>query len=174
MEEIWKDVRGYEECYEVSNLGRVRTKKRILIRSNGRKFTVEPLIRSIHVGTSGYYSVNLRKNGKRHQKRVHILVAESFLNHVTCGYDLVVDHIDNNKLNNNVNNLQIITQRENSSKDKKGTSAYTGVCWHKIRCKWMSSITVKGRTVYLGYFDNEIDAHKAYQEALKQVTNKNK
>ena len=52
----------------------------------------------------------------------------AFFGHVPGGYKIVVDHIDNNRLNNHVSNLQLITQRENSSKDRKnGTSQYTGV-----------------------------------------------
>ena len=96
----------------------------------------------------------------------------SFLNHTPCGYKEVVDHIDNDKLNNKVENLQLTTVRYNTSKDvKNSTSKYTGVCWHKNLQKWMCQIQIKGKNQYLGIFENEIDAHNAYQKTLKKINN---
>jgi ribosomal protein L15E len=71
----------------------------------------------------------------------------AFLNHTPCGYKIVVDHIDNNiKTDNRLENLQLITQRENVSKDIKNTSSkYIGVCWHKKAKKWRSSIQINGK-----------------------------
>jgi hypothetical protein len=105
---------GISESGEVKNLetGRIR-KSRIL-----KKY--------VHIALFSY-------SGKRKGFYIHQLVAMTYLGHEPCGYDRVVDHIDNDKLNNHVSNLQIISQRENSSKDKfryNPTSQYTGVNWH--------------------------------------------
>ncbi len=97
MEEIWKDVRGYEGIYQVSNLGNVKTLKRnMLLKVNN---------------TSKYDYVKLYKNGKGKVKKIHRLVAENFIenpNKLEC-----VNHKDENKKNNNVNNLEWCTKKYN-------------------------------------------------------------
>jgi hypothetical protein len=93
-----------------------------------------------------------------------------FLNHKPDGHKLVVDHIDNDKSNNRRENLQIITSRENSSKDKKGyTSKYVGVCWNTQINKWQSRIMINGKVKYLGSFDRETEASKTYEHELKKI-----
>lgn len=66
-----------------------------------------------------YHQVTLYLDGKKFTKRVHSLMAITFLNHSYGDRTIVVDHIDNNPLNNNLHNLQIITMQENNIKDKK-------------------------------------------------------
>ena len=118
------------------------------------------------VDSSGYLIVSLYKNTKAKTKNVHQLVAESFLNHVPCGNRSVVDHINNVKTDNGLGNLQIITHRENLSKDKKGSSEYTGVSWCCTGEKWRADIRINGKTKYLGRFTDELKASEAYQKAL--------
>jgi hypothetical protein len=103
------------------------------------------------------------------KKQIHRLVAMAFL-----GYDentdSVIDHIDNNSLNNHVDNLQITTTRYNSSKDRKNKSSkYTGVCWYKPSKKWMSQIYINGKVKNLGYYISEEEAYQAYQNALNEI-----
>jgi hypothetical protein len=75
----------------------------------------------------------------------------------------VIDHKNNDKLDNRVCNLQIITNPENSSKgDHASTSKYIGVCWHKSRSKWHARCKIKGKRYHLGLFDDEIEAAQAY------------
>jgi len=159
MKEIYKDIEGYEG-YQVSDLGNVKSFK-------GKK---EKVLKS-GVNGRGYLNVNLSKNGKTKNFSVHQLVAMAFLNHVPNGNKgLVCDHIDNDKLNNRLDNLQLISQRLNLSKDKKNcSSSYTGVCWHKRDNKWLSSITINGKLKHLGCFTNELDAHNEYQKALNNL-----
>ena len=165
--EIWKDIKGYEGYYQVSNLGNVKSLSRV--DSIGRPLKEKSLKGSLDV--FGYLCFDFRKNNKRKIFKVHQLVAVAFLGHKINGYKgLIVDHIDNDKLNNKLENLQLITARYNCSKDKKRKSSkYTGVCWEKRRCKWMSRIHIGGKTKFLGYFTNELEAAEAYQTALKNV-----
>ena len=115
--------------------------------------------------------MNLNREGSYTTRTVHQLVAIAFLDHKPCGYDVVIDHLDNNPLNNNVNNLRLTSNRENSSKDRKvGTSSYTGVAFHKHNKKWYSCIRINGKRKYLGYFKTEIEASNAYQLKLKEVS----
>ena len=118
--------------------------------------------------------VNLSLNGNRKTRIVHQIVAEAFLNHTPNGCKIIIDHIDNDKLNNNIINLQLITHRQNASKDKKGCSSdYVGVSYNKQSNKWQSMMYLNGVNRYLGSFMKEHDAHLAYQEKLKSIlTNK--
>jgi hypothetical protein len=153
--EIWKTIEGFGD-YEVSNLGRVKS----------FKFGKERILKSRN--RNGYLAVDLWKECKRTTKNIHQLVAIAFLNHKVCGMEKVVDHIDMNKTNNNLNNLQIVSFRENVSY-KRGKSEYTGVYWHKDNEKWYSRITINKKSKYLGSFDDENKAHLAYQKALKAL-----
>tara|TARA_R110002153_G_scaffold268034_1_gene432522 strand:+ start:51 stop:563 length:513 start_codon:yes stop_codon:yes gene_type:complete len=168
--EIWKEIKGYED-YEVSNLGRVKSLARTIYRSNGISQTFKEKILKPNKGNNGYLKVGLYKGCKVKTKAIHQLVAENFLNHIPCGYKLVVDHINNIKTDNRLENLQVVTNRENSTKDKrKGcTSKYTGVYWNKSRGKWRSNIKINGKDIYLGYFMDETEAAEAYKTALKEL-----
>ncbi len=159
MKEIYKDIEGYEGHYQVSNLGNVKSFK------NNKERILKP-----GIDTDGYKIVGLCKNGKQKTFKVHKLVAMTFLGHKRQGLNEVVDHIDNVKTNNRLDNLQLISHRENTSKDRKGgTSEYVGVCWDKSKNKWRSEIRIKGKSIFLGLFDDEYDAHLAYQKALKEI-----
>ena len=171
--EIWKTIEGYEN-YQVSNLGRVKSLERVINRSNNKKQFIRERILKYATSNSGYFFIVINKDKKRKLIYVHKLVAIAFLNHKTRGNKRVIDHIDNNKLNNNLSNLQIISHRENTSKDKKGCSSkYTGVYLHKPTNKWVSHIRINGIKKHIGYFENELDASNAYQEVLLKIT-KNK
>ena len=170
MEEIWRDIVGYESMYQVSNLGRVKSLPRKSYKKNGKLHRTygDIILKHAQINT-GYLFVTLTKKGKCKSYTIHQLVAIAFLNHKVCKYDLVVDHINNVKTDNRVENLQIVTHRENISKDKKGSSKYTGVYWYKPRNKWCAKITINGKKIYLGLFINEEDANLAYQNKLKQI-----
>lgn len=158
MKEEWKPIKNYEGLYEVSNLGRVKSLRR-------------NKIMNVFFDSRKYIIVSLRKDSIRKTFRVHSLVAESFLNHVRNGkMDLVIDHINDNPSDNRLENLQIITQRENSCKTQgKYTSKYKGVCWYSRDKKWVSRIHIDGKTIVLGYFTTEEEAHRAYQNKLKEI-----
>ena len=79
-----------------------------------------------------------------------------------------VDHKDENKVNNLLSNLRYMTPRNNTARSRSGTSIYTGVCLYRDKIRWFSQITLNRKRVHLGVFDNEIEAHHAYQDALSQ------
>lgn len=169
MEEIFKPVLNYEGLYEVSNHGRIKSlPKTKRVKNNKFIKTKEKILKGIKA--RGYLFVTLYKDKNQKTRTIHQLVAESFLNHVPCGYNSVIDHVDNNHSNNFVNNLQIVSQRMNMSKDRKNkTSKYTGVEWNKARKKWRASIYVKGKYIYLGGYNTEEEAKIAYDNELLKL-----
>ena len=169
--EIWKPVVGYESIYEVSSNGRVRSLDRYVKNPIHGKILVKG--REMSIGRSvGYPSVNISKEGKHRHIKVHVLIAQAFLNHKPNGDNtIVVDHIDNNKQNNELSNLQLITNRKNSTKDRnnKKYSKHPGVTFSLGNMKWKSTIIIKGTTVYLGYFLREEEAAKSYLAAIEKM-----
>jgi len=157
QKEIWKDVKNYEGHYQVSNLGNVKSLK------CGREKILKPSL-----ANTGYYRVCLTSG----VVFIHKLVAISFLNHNPNGHQLVVDHIDNNPLNNKLENLQLISHRENCIKDRK-SKYLTGVSKVSKSNKFRARIVINGKQKYLGCFTNELEASNAYQKELKKVNNNN-
>jgi hypothetical protein len=166
MQEVWMPVVGYEGLYQVSNLGNVKSLPR-----NGTIKTERILIQQQN--GYGYLHVGLRNNGLK-TKHVHRLVADAFLNYIAQKGKIVIDHLDNNKLNNRLDNLQIISHRENISKDRKNNTGITGVRWSKYHNKFIAQIGYNNKNYHLGCFDCKYEAHLVYQNKLKEVININK
>ena len=158
MEEF-RDVIGYEGLYQVSNLGRVKSFR------NPKERILKPSITN-----SGYAQVILYKSGFKKNISVHQLVAMAFLNHTPCGHELVVDHINDNKLDNRFENLQLISNRENTCRTQGNySSKYKGVSFNKLSNKWIAYIKIDGKHRRLGLFTCELAAHLAYQNKLKEI-----
>lgn len=99
MKEIWKAIKGYEGIYEVSNLGRIKTLSRYI-----RNRKMPEKIKKLDKGKYGYLRVELSNNKINKKYLVHRLVAETFIpnpNNLPC-----INHKDENKSNNIVNNLE--------------------------------------------------------------------
>ena len=106
-EELWKDIEGYEGLYQVSNRGRVRS----FLMKNGRGLSSIPHILMAKIDKYGYEKYNLRKNGVTKTFTAHRLVAKAFIHNL--GNKDTINHIDGNKRNNNVFNLEWASVKEN-------------------------------------------------------------
>jgi len=165
QEEIWKDIPGYEGLYQVSDQGRVRSLDRIVNVKGVKPRFLKGEIMKLPL-SRGYPNCFLCTNGVKTRHDVHKLVAMAFLNHKPNGISgLVVDHINNIPTDNRLENLQLVSQRYNSTKDSKGTSKYPGVSWYGK--KWRTQIVMGGKVIHLGYFTDESEAALAYQKALE-------
>ena len=168
--ENYIDVLGYEGLYQISDLGNVRSISRDVPHAKGFgiRFLVGRILNPTLNKKTGYIYISLSAGGKVKKYNIHQLVAIAFLNHVPCGHKEVIDHIDENKLNNYLENLRITTNRINCSKTKRGvTSKYVGV--RKNKGKFESQIRIGNTRKYLGRFATEIEAHNAYQNALNEI-----
>ena len=136
--------------YEVSNFGNVRNMK--------TKQILKP-----QLGKVGYYVVSLRKDNKHHTMYIHQLVYKS----INGDYDTslyCIDHIDRNKLNNNIENLRLGSYSYNNYNVVKrvtSTSQYKGVSWCNIKKRWRCSIIINSKQINK-YFKEEIDCALHY------------
>ncbi|MED3974580.1 NUMOD4 motif-containing HNH endonuclease [Priestia megaterium] len=108
--EIWKPIGGYEEYYEVSNFGRVRSKDRRVSNGPGSYIKKARILKRSKT-TTGYWKVELSKDGTKKSLKVHRLVAAAFIDNPNN--KPFVNHIDGNPLNNHISNLEWCTQAEN-------------------------------------------------------------
>ena len=151
MGEIWKDVVGYEGRYLISNTGKLKS-----ILKNG----VEKLLKG-SLSKQGYwqYSLNWKEKNKYNVYTTQQLVAISFLNHYpdsTKGY--VIDHINDNRLDNRLENLRLVTNHQNSIKRFNHSNLF-GTSKQKENGKWRSNIWHNKKNICLGFFNTDLEAH---------------
>lgn len=138
MEEIWKDVLGYEGYYMVSNFGRVKSLSRYVM---GRGNSLKPLPEKILKPAirKGYYFVVLSKNNHTKKCSIHRLVWEAFNGPIP--EDMQVNHINENKTDNRLENLNLLTSGDNH---RWGTCIVRGA---KNKSKQLLQYDLKGNLV---------------------------
>ena len=153
--ENWRTISEYPN-YQVSNIGRVMNIKTTRI------------LKACINGT-GYPSVTLSNNLGVKTNFCHRLVAREFIDNPNN--KLCVDHIDRNKLNNNIDNLRWVTHQENMNQSKtiNTTSKYKGVSLKKGTVKWIAQIRLNNKIHYIGVFKNEKDAAIAYNKKASEL-----
>jgi len=166
--EIWKDIKGTDRPYVISNLGVVKRLEFTITRANGRKQKNRESILKQRLMGDGYKTVNLRVGGKQKPCGVHRLLASAFIGNVS---GLQVDHIDQDKQNNDIDNLRICTSSQNNMNKTKrlpnASSKFKGVSRTGREKSWRASIKVKGRLIRLGSFADEVKAAHIYNEAAR-------
>lgn len=113
LQEIWKDVVGYEGNYQISSFGRVKSLSRIIKKSDGKVQTLKEKIMKSNIQRRGYEMVRLVGN-KSEARTIHSIMGESFLNKDLRKKRLTVNHKNGIKTDNNLSNLEICTYSENS------------------------------------------------------------
>lgn len=171
--EVWKPIKGYEDYYEVSSFGRVRSKDRYVKNSIKSIRLCKGQIIVAGDNGNGYLYVSLNKNHKRKHFYVHRLVADHFCEHPE-GKDYV-NHIDYNTKNNNALNLEWCTQKENTlhsvchmkhrrPNNKSNTGEY-GISYRKSKGRYRVTVDKKER----GTYPTLEEAIKARDRYLKGV-----
>jgi len=165
MEEIWKEISGYEGYYKVSNLGNVRSLDRIIIDSNGVSSRKKGKYIAKTDNGSGYKISSLSKDGRKNMY-VHRLVAIHFLenkdNHIE------VNHIDGNKSNNMVKNLEWCSRSQNIKHAyKMGMQPSLGNKFNAI--KVMNNVSGQ----LFGCIKEAADFYGLKYSLLKQALNRN-
>jgi hypothetical protein len=154
MEE-YRVIKDFEN-YSVSSFGNVK--------NNLTSKILKP-----RINNKGYYQLIIRNNTKDFTKKVHRLVAEAFI--PNDENKTIVDHIDNNRLNNNISNLRWATNQENARNSKistKNTSGAKGVFYDKSSQKWRAQIKVDGKHKGLGSFETKEEALEARLKAVEK------
>jgi len=170
MNEIWKEVVDYESIYQISNLGNFRRNPNNSRKANYPKF----------INKSGYKYVSISKNGKRTNKTIHQLVAAAFIPNFR--YGLHVNHIDGDKTNNCLTNLQLSNPVHNnthaytlSTTTKPGKSKYRNVSIRfdkrnkNPKPEYHASVKINSKRHYIGRFISEIEAAKAVDNYLDSI-----
>ena len=152
MQEIWKDVVGYEGLYQVSNLGRIKTFERKRFKKIENSFLMKKTGREIIMKTSkncgGYETVCLHRNGEIKQFKVHRLVAMAFIPNPNNLPQ--INHKDENKANNSVENLEWCTERYNNSYGTRKERASKSVYCVELN-KTYKSMTEAGKEIGLPF-----------------------
>lgn len=159
MEEIWRDIPNYEGIYQISNLGVVRS----------LKFGKVKLLKPNKVG-KGYLGNMLLLDKNKSRKYIHRLVAEVFLNKPDGNEILIVDHIDGNKMNNRVDNLQWLSYRDNFLKGN-GVNSEKELGVFETFGRYKSNVAriyINGKCISLGHHKTDIQyLGRLYKKALE-------
>ena len=176
--EVWKEIEDLP--YEVSSFGNVRRALNSKYKY-ARGGNISP-----YVNRTGYLAVNLYMQSKVHKFLVHRLVALAFVPNTAPEEYTVINHLDGNRLNNDISNLEWCTQSQNmkhawdsglvknhhanaSNKRKGSSSIYKGVSWSSSRNRWCVCVGYQGKTYSGGRFNCELEAAKAYDLLIKNL-----
>jgi len=140
--------------YSINILGEVRNDKTLRILKK-------------NIDTDGYYQIGICKNNIQKTFKIHRLIAIHFIPNPEN--KPVIDHIDNNKLNNSIENLRWCSHQDNmrnTIKRKNTLSIYKGVSFYKSVKKWQSYIMINKKQIHIGQFTDEKDAGRAYNNYI--------
>lgn len=120
-----------------------------------------------HRSGDGFYAAHREGTGDRARVWMHREVMRRILGREVLPTE-IVDHIDQNKMNNQRDNLRVATRSQNEANKTiwgRGVSRYRGVSWSKQKKKWKASIQVNNKQIHLGYFTTENEAALAWNDA---------
>lgn len=169
----WMPVVGYEGLYVVHCTGMVKSVDRVVTHRSSGYLTLKGKPLRPAIGPNGYMTVSLYRDYTKKSHTVHRLVMMAFV-----GFDSnkqYINHIDGNKLNNDISNLEWVTFRENVSHHqhcKHKSSRYLGVS--KDGNSWRACIHIEKQKINLGSHRSEEAARDAYQKALKYYNLENR
>lgn len=157
--EVWKDIKGYEGCYQVSNLGRIKSLKRKVYAGNNKmRWQNERILSNNKTNGHSYKIVSLYKNNIGKNFYIHRLVTEAFLdNKYNYKY---INHKDENKGNNCVDNLEFCTAQYNNKYNDRHL---------KIGKKTINNIKTSKKIIQLNDNNEFIKEYPSISEASRQL-----
>ncbi|MDR3596674.1 NUMOD4 domain-containing protein [Clostridium sp.] len=171
--EIWKDIVGYKKSYQVSNLGNIRSKDRYITTKKGVIKPCKGVMIKQHLNKNGYKFLKLKVNGISKNFETHRLVAQAFIpnpNNHPC-----VNHMDENPLNNNLDNLEWCTFKYNSNYGTRNEKRIKHTNFENFRKGSVSKETLlkraksQSKTVY--QYDKNLNLIKIWQSARECARN---
>lgn len=139
-------------------------------RNRNSKPPVKPRILKQRADHNGYIKLNIRNEGKKKTCFIHVLVARTYIGEKPNEYE--VNHIDRDKSNNSLENLEYVTKRENRAHGRDNVTGYTGV--YLLRGNYTAQIRIDRKLKHLGCFKTAEEGHKAYLNALASMGQTNK
>lgn len=154
--ENWEDIKDYEDLYQVSDLGNIRSKDHLVPCKGGKTRLVKGSLRKPQYNSKGYAIVVLCKENKLKTFTLHQLVAQAFIPGFIKGTE--INHKDGNKANPEKSNLEVSNRSHNQLHairtgltPKKGVSKYRNVSYvsnPRAKARWAASIRHAGKTSY--------------------------
>jgi len=161
ISEVWKDIKGYEGLYQVSNLGRVKSLERTLTRKNGRRQTIQERILKPLIRRDGYLQVVFyNSNGKSERIYIHRLICKAF--HENPENKPCVNHIDENKTNNSASNLEWCTYAENINHGTRNRRAGKAIA--KALSKPVGQYTRDGKLIKVWQSAHEVQRQLGFYQ----------
>ncbi|HFI0463831.1 TPA: NUMOD4 domain-containing protein [Streptococcus suis] len=157
-DEKWEDIEQFEGYYQVSNFGRIRSCDRYITEKTGKVNFLRGKPLKNHIGDDGYYKVVLTKNNKPHYFRVCRLVAKAFIDNPENKPQ--VNHIDGNKINDHVSNLEWVTVQENITHSIKTGLKPVGEDCVNVKLKEKDVIEI--RRLYANGEKNQVELAAMY------------
>lgn len=172
QKEIWKDIKGYEGLYQASNLGRIKSveRKSPMPRNGENQYRRRrELILKPSIDKYGYYHVKLYNNGEIENIVIHQIIWKVFNGTSYDKKKYNIDHINNIKTDNHIENLQLLLIRDNISKgfQYKGKTLPPGVV--KKGGKYLSRIQINKKLIIIGCFDDPNIAGLSYQKIKSKL-----
>lgn len=168
--ELWADIKGFENYYQISNLGNIKSMGHEFMCKDGKIKSRNPKILKPCVASTGYLHINLCRDGIRKSVTIHSLVANHFIDNPQNFKE--IDHLNGIKNDNRVINLKWVTRQGNLLSQnwthKKRVGKLRGVHHNLKSNKFISTIYLNGKSVYLGSFFTNEDAHSAYKSKLNE------
>jgi hypothetical protein len=173
--ELVADIIGYEGLYAITSSGRVWGYAREIVGCGNRKKWLRPgawqAPQKSGRGGKGYLQIGLSKDRMRKRFCIHKLIATAFIPNPRGLTE--INHIDGDKLNNAIYNLEWCTHAENVEHAhrtglRNGSSKYRGVSWNRHKNKWVAFTSERSVYTYVGQFDTEIEAARAYNSYVEK------
>lgn len=171
--EIFKDIDGYEDYYQISNYGRVKSKVRVITytNKNGKKvsYVMPEKILSTRVNNMGYVQVDLMVDKVKTTNLLHRIVGTAFIPNPN-NYDQI-DHKDGNKQNNHVSNLEWVTQSENVKRSHENNNRISEEAKKRLskNVKNVSPNDRKKKVIQMDLDGNEIKEFESLIAASKEI-----